>query len=249
MVKRDELIGYMNDVLNIAEFHNDDSINGLQVEGKDEIERIVLGVSVSERLFKAAVEREADLILVHHGLFWRNAPTPYLLTGLFHRRVSLLIKHDINLAAYHLPLDAHPELGNNAQLLKRLSIEPIKPIEVGYLGRLRNPLSLERWVKIINKELQTTAQVFAFGPAEVHRVLVISGSSSRFYQLALDNDVDTFLGGDMRENVVREIEEVGLNFIHAGHYNTEKFGIQALGEKIKHEFDVECDFIDIPNPV
>ncbi len=248
MVKRDELIGYINELLNISEF-TDDSINGLQVEGKAEIERVILGVSVSERLFRAAVEREADLVLVHHGLFWRNAPAPYLLTGLFRNRVALLIKNDINLAAYHLPLDAHAELGNNAQILKRLSIEPIKPVEVGYLGRLRNPISLDKWVKVINKELQTTAQVFAFGPKDVHRILVISGGSSRFYQLALDNDADTFIGGDMRENVVRELEEVGLNFIHAGHYNTEKFGIQALGEKLKQEFAIGCEFIDIPNPV
>ncbi|MDZ7330659.1 MAG: Nif3-like dinuclear metal center hexameric protein [candidate division KSB1 bacterium] len=248
MVKRDELIGYINELLNINEFP-DDSINGLQVEGKTEIERVILGVSVSERLFRAAVERGADLILVHHGLFWRKAPAPYLLTGLFRTRVALLIKNDINLAAYHLPLDAHAELGNNAQILKRLAIDPIKPIEVGYLGRLRNPIAIEKWAKIINKQLETTAQVFAFGPNKVQRVLVISGSSSRFYHLALEHGADTFLGGDMRENVVREIEEVGLNFIHAGHYNTEKFGIQALGEKLQQEFALRCEFIDIPNPV
>ncbi len=104
-------------------------------------------------------------------------------------------------------------------------------------------------MKIVNNELDTEAQVFAFGSPDVHRVLVLSGGSSRFYQLALDNDADTFIGGDMRENLVRELEEVGLNFIHAGHYNTEKFGVQALCVKLNQEFCIPCKFIDIPNPI
>jgi len=248
MAKRDEIIQYISELLDSSEFE-DDSINGLQVEGKAEIEKIVLGVSVSQRLFQAAVEQQADLIIVHHGMFWKRASSPYILTGLLRNRIALLIKNDINLAAYHLPLDAHAELGNNAQIMKRLQIEPIKPVDVGLLGRLKTALPFEKFVQIINKELQTNALVFPFGSSDVHRVLIISGGSSRLYQLALDNDADTFIGGDMRENVVRELEEVGLNFIHAGHYNTEKFGIQALGEKLKQEFSIPCQFIDIPNPV
>ena len=248
MVKRDEIIQYINDLLNINEFE-DDSVNGLQVEGKAEIERIVLGVSCSERLFQAAVERQADLIIVHHGLFWKKASKPYILTGIFRNRIALLIKNDINLAGYHLPLDAHAELGNNAQIIKRLQIEMVKPVEVGFLGRLRTPMPLNKFVDVINKELQTNSQVFPFGSPDLHRVLVISGGTSPYYQLALDNDADTFVGGDMRENVVRELEEVGLNFIHAGHYNTEKFGVQALGEQLQREFAVSCEFIDIPNPI
>ena len=248
MVKRDEIIEYINDFLSTSEF-DDLSVNGLQVEGKTEIEKIVLGVSVSERLFQAAVQQKADMVIVHHGAFWKNAPAPYILTGMHRNRMALLIKNDINLAAYHLPLDAHSEIGNNAQIMKRLNIEPIKPVEVGFLGRLNEPVPLEVFAETVNKELQTISQVFPFGPQHVQRVLVMSGSSSRYYQLALDNDVDTFLGGDMRENVVRELEEVGLNFIHAGHYNTEKFGVQALGEKLNLQFNLYCKFIDIPNPV
>jgi dinuclear metal center YbgI/SA1388 family protein len=248
MVKRDQIIEYINNLLNIHEF-DDLSINGLQVEGKEQIQKIVLGVSVSERLFQAAVQEQADMVIVHHGAFWKNTPLPYILTGIHRNRMALLIKNDINLAAYHLPLDAHPEIGNNAQLMKRLQIESIKPVEVGFLGRLKVPVPFEMFADTVNKELQTTSQAFPFGSLEVHRILVISGSSSKSYQLALDNDADTFLGGDMRENVVRELEEVGLNFIHAGHYNTEKFGVLALGEKLDQEFQVTCKFIDIPNPV
>ncbi|MDZ7342157.1 MAG: Nif3-like dinuclear metal center hexameric protein, partial [candidate division KSB1 bacterium] len=214
MVKRDELIQHLNELLRINEF-DDLSLNGLQVAGKETIERIVLGVSVSERLFRAAIEKQADLVVVHHGAFWKNAPTPYMLTGLHGRRMSLLIKHDINLVAYHLPLDAHPVLGNNAQLLKRLKLEAIKPVEIGFLGRLRQPMPINQFVARIDEELQTTSQVFAFGAAEISQVLVLSGGSSPYYHLALENGADTLVGGDMREHLVRELEEVGLNFINA----------------------------------
>jgi len=248
MAKRDEIIEYLNNLLHIHGF-DDLSVNGLQVEGKREIGKIVLGVSVSERLFQAAVAENADMIIVHHGAFWKNASSPYILTGIHRNRMALLIKNDINLAAYHLPLDAHAEIGNNAQILKRLQIEPIKPVEIGFLGRLKVPVPFEMFTETVNKELVTISQLFPFGSPEVQRVLVMSGGSSRYYQLALDHNADTFLGGDMKENVVRELEESGLNFIHAGHYNTEKFGVQALGEKLNQQFNISCKFVDIPNPV
>ena len=247
MVQRDEVIQYANDLLNIGEF-DDLSINGLQVEGKEQIQKIVLGVSTSERMFQSAAEEKADMIVVHHGVFWKNS-LPRKLTGIHYKRMALLIKNHINLAAYHLPLDAHPEIGNNAQILKRIGLEPITPVEVGFLGRFNSPMEWSKFVEIVNQELQTTSLTFHFGSQMVSRVLVLSGGSSRFYQLALENNADTFLGGDMKENVVRELEEVGLNFIHAGHYNTEKFGIQALGRKLEQQFKISCKFIDIPNPV
>jgi dinuclear metal center YbgI/SA1388 family protein len=248
MATRDEVIEYLNNLLNIHEF-DDLSVNGLQVEGKKEIGKIVLGVSVSERLFQAAIDENADMVIVHHGAFWKNAPSLYILTGLHRNRMALLIKNDINLAAYHLPLDAHAEFGNNARIMKRLNIESIKPVEVGFLGCLKGTIPIEVFAETVNKELQTISQVFNFGPQNVQRVLVMSGSSSKYYQLALDNDADTFLGGDMKENVVRELEEAGLNFIHAGHYNTEKFGVQALGEKLSQQLSLTCKFVDIPNPI
>lgn len=248
MVQRDELIQYLNELFRINEF-DDLSMNGLQVAGKDTIARVALGVSVSERLFRAAIAEQADMIIVHHGAFWKNAPSPYLLTGVHGRRMSLLIKNDMNLAAYHLPLDAHPELGNNAQLMKRLGLEILKPVEIGFLGKLPQPMSVQQFVAAIDHQLQTTSQLFAFGAAEVQRVVVLSGGSSPYYQLALENGADTFVGGDMREHLVRELEEVGLNFINAGHYNTEKLGVQALGENLCNKFKLQCHFIDIPNPV
>lgn len=248
MVQRDEIIRYLNELLKINEF-DDLSLNGLQVAGKEQVARVVLGVSVSERLFRAALAAQADMIIVHHGAFWKNAPAPYVLTGLHGRRMSLLIKNDVNLAAYHLPLDAHPELGNNAQLVKRLGVAMVKPVEIGFLGQFSTPVPRQQFVATIDERLQTTSQVFPFGAAEVRRVLVLSGGSSPYYRLALDNGADTFVGGDIREHLVRELEETGLNFINAGHYNTEKLGVQALGENLRDQFHLECHFIDIPNPV
>lgn len=248
MVQRDEIIRYLNELLKINEF-DDLSMNGLQVAGKEQVARVVLGVSISERLFRAALAEQADMIIVHHGAFWKNVPAPYVLTGLHGRRMSLLIKNDVNLAAYHLPLDAHPELGNNAQLVKRLGLAMVKPVEIGFLGQFSAPVPRQQFVATIDDQLQTTSQVFPFGAAEVRRVLVLSGGSSLYYRLALDNGADTFVGGDIREHLVRELEEVGLNFINAGHYNTEKLGVQALGENLSDQFHLECHFIDIPNPV
>ncbi|MCU0644523.1 MAG: Nif3-like dinuclear metal center hexameric protein [bacterium] len=248
MAKRNEIIEFCNNLLNVKEF-DDLSLNGLQVEGREVVKKIVLGVSVSERLFQAAIEEHADLVIVHHGAFWKNAPAPYLLTGLHGRRMALLMKNDINLVAYHLPLDAHPEIGNNAMIMKKLHIHPNQPVEVGFLGHLKSAMTFEKFVEFVDQELQTKSLAFPFGAPNVSRILILSGGSSRYYQLALDSKADTFLGGDMRENVVRELEEVGLNFIHAGHYNTEKLGVQALGEKLSQHFHLSCKFVDIPNPV
>ncbi|MDW7681190.1 MAG: Nif3-like dinuclear metal center hexameric protein, partial [bacterium] len=128
MIQRSKLLNYLADFLKVAEF-DDYCINGLQLEGTDTIKTVVLGVSVSRRLFQQAIARRADMIIVHHGLFWKNDPSPLALTGIMRERVALLITNNINLAGYHLPLDAHPEIGNNAQIMKRLNIVPIQPVD------------------------------------------------------------------------------------------------------------------------
>lgn len=248
MAHRDEIIAFLNELLKVDEF-NDQCVNGLQVEGKSEVQKIVLGVSVSERLFNAAIQKAADLILVHHGLFWSRDAHPFALTGITRRRLALLLQHDINLVGYHLPLDAHPEVGNNIQLLKRLDLEPCNAVGIGFVGQLRQPTRLEHFVRHVNQQLQTQAMVFPYGASTCRRVLVISGASSSAYPEAVALGVDTFLGGDIREENVRAIEETGLNYIAAGHYNTEKFGLLALSPILKNHFVVETHFVDIPNPV
>jgi len=248
MVERNEIIRFINEFLSVSEF-DDYCVNGLQVEGKSEINKIICGVSVSQRFFQQAIARQADMIIVHHGIFWKNDPSPFALTGFLKERLAMLLKNDINLLAYHLPLDAHPEIGNNAQILKRLGITPIQPVDVGFLGELDSSIDITSFVKKVNSKLETNAQTFLYGPDEVQRVLVISGASAISYKLAIEYQADTFLGGDIRENIVRELEETGINYINAGHYNTERFGIQALCKVIAKQFSLACDYIDIPNPV
>jgi len=248
MADREKIVAYLNDLLNVSEFE-DYCVNGMQVEGKKIVNKIVLGVSVSQRLFQQAIKKKADMIIVHHGVFWKSDPHPFSLTGIFRKRLAMLIKNDINLLAYHLPLDAHAEFGNNAQIIKLLHIEPIKPVEIGFLGQLKSKKEWSEFVNFVNKKLETKAQVFHYGSEFVHRVLVLSGGSSGYYNLAIENSADAFLGGDIKENIVRELEEIGINYINAGHYNTEKFGVQALAKNITDKFGIECEFVDVPNSV
>ncbi len=248
MIQRVEIIDFINQLLTPENF-DDFCVNGLQVEGKSEIRKIALGVSASERLFQQAVQIKADMVIVHHGLFWKNSPHPMHLTGILYHRLRRLIQHEINLSGYHLPLDAHPEIGNNAQICNRLNLRVIEPVDIGFLGELANETPFPEFVKTVEELLQTSPFSLNYGSASVKKVLVISGGSSFEYMKALEKGADTFLAGDIRENLVREIEENRLNFINAGHYNTEKLGIQALGEKLTAQFSVPCEFIDIPNPV
>jgi len=248
MRHRNDILSYLNELLNVPDF-DDYCINGLQVEGKAEISKIVGGVSVSARLFREAIERRADMIIVHHGLFWKNDPVPFSLTGIAYNRISLLIKNDINLAGYHLPLDAHPDLGNNAQLIKMLDLTLLHPVDVGFLAQLKKPLSFTEFVEMVNQRLERDNLTFPFGKKNVSKVLIISGGAASDYPLALEYGADTFLTGEIKESLVRPMEEVALNLIIAGHYQTEKFGVQALGHHLQDRFDISFEFIDIPNPI
>lgn len=248
MAYRDDIVRFVAELLSVQDFE-DECINGLQVEGKPQVSKIALGVSASVRLFQAALDCSADLVMVHHGLFWKSDPRPFALRGVMRKRLGLLLGADVSLLAYHLPLDAHPEVGNNAQLLARLGLTRKQPVYVGYLGSLPEPLALDVFVDRVNALVGAQAQVFPYGPDRVQQVAVVSGGASPEYFMAVDAGADTFLAGDIRENIVRELEEAGINYINAGHYNTERFGIQALGARVRDTFDVEVEFIDVPNPV
>lgn len=247
-MNRDELVHYLNELLAIAEF-SDTSANGLQVEGRKQIEKIVCGVSISDRLFKAAIDKNADMILVHHGLFWKRDPSPMTITGIRRNRLALLLKNGINLVAYHLPLDAHGEFGNNIQLLNRLQIPAVDPFEVGFIGSPADSLSVSDLCRKIDVALETNSVLFDFGPQEVKQLLVVSGSGSLLAENAKQIGIDTFIGGDIKEDHVRIFEELQLNYIAAGHYNSEKLGVQALCDHITLKFGLETEFVDVPNPV
>ena len=241
---RDRIVEFCKHFLNVSDFR-DWCSNGLQVEGAPQVKRIAAGVSLSIRLIEEAVAKGADTLLVHHGLFGKDLEGP-AVQGITRRRLKLLLEHDMNLLGFHLPLDAHPRIGNNIGLCKLLGVAKRKPLDVGFQGELARAVRLPRWVATIDQKLRTKSQVLASGPKLVKRVAVISGGASPSFQMAASAGCDTLLCGDLRENVVRGAEELHLNVINAGHYNTEKLGVINLSRLLAQRFGVQAEFIDVP---
>ncbi|HEX37560.1 MAG TPA: Nif3-like dinuclear metal center hexameric protein [Candidatus Cloacimonetes bacterium] len=254
MVKRNEIVAFCNNYLEVEKF-KDYCYNGLQIEGIEDISKIVTGVSLSKRLIDEAILENAEMLIVHHGLFKNQLGDPPRIVGIFKERIKLIIENGINLCGYHLPLDAHNEIGNNIELCRRLELLDIERLaspyygDIGYVGLLKIPSPIEDFVLYVDKKLGTKSFVIAAGETTVRKVGVISGGSSSDYGEAFRMGADTFITGDIKENIVREVEELGINFINAGHYNTEKFGIRKLGALLKEEFDIPTKFIDIPNEI
>jgi dinuclear metal center YbgI/SA1388 family protein len=247
------IITALDELLSPAEFE-DLGPNGLQVPGPEDVSRIVTGVSAQRELFERAVEAQAQLVLVHHGLFWDFLPTG--LTPVLAERLRPLFKHDVALASYHLPLDAHAELGNNAILADRLGCdrhEPFRRFRGRFIGRagtfpgdgIPAPELFARVSDVTGRE----PTVFDGGPERVRRIGIVSGSAAEALPEAIALGHDAFLTGEPREHVMAEAREGGIHFIAAGHYATETFGIRALGAWLEKRFGVEHVWVDIPNPV
>lgn len=255
MAKRDEIVKFINEYLAIEKF-KDDSVNGLQVIGKEEVKKIVLGVSASLELFKKAASRRVDMIIVHHGMFWENKPQ--VVGSLRKNRLKVLFDNGISLLGYHLPLDGHSEIGNSAQIVKKLGLIPAKEKfgtfegnYVGALGRLRKEERLSDFVKRVDKVFNSKSFVLNFGLNMIKTVGIISGGAGGVYHVveAAESGCDVYLTGNPFESGFAAAKEMKINVIGPGHYNTEKFGIQALGKLLEKKFKVKTEFIDIPNPL
>lgn len=252
MTHRDILIRYLNDYLRTADFR-DYGPQGLQIEGRESIRRIVTGVSSNLQLIDAAIENDADLLLVHHGLFWEGDPV--VLTGWRRRRIARVLQVDLNLAAYHLCLDAHEQVGNNAVAARALGLTAIRGWcthrgqPIGMRGEWEEPLPWREAVDRINRLYQSDALLFPFGPDMVRRVGIVSGGAQREVFTAIDDELDLFITGEASEYVMSAAREGCIHFIGAGHHNTERLGVRALGEHVAQRFELEHRFIDIPNPV
>ncbi len=237
----------INQCLDVNAFH-DYAPNGLQVEGRAQIQRIVTGVTASQALLDAAVEQQADAIVVHHGYFWKNEPA--VVRGMKRNRLKTLLLNDINLYGYHLPLDAHPQLGNNAQLAKLFGIQvqgEVMPL-VPY-GELSEPVAPEDFAALIEARLgRKVLHSTQGGPAEIRRVAWCSGGGQGFIQQAADFGVDAFISGEVSEQTIHIAREMGLHFFAAGHHATERYGVKALGEWLAAEHGFDVTFIDIDNP-
>ncbi|EIJ33675.1 Nif3-like dinuclear metal center hexameric protein [Thiothrix nivea] len=247
-----ELETYLNKLLNISKFR-DYGPNGLQVEGKVEVRKIITGVTASQPLLDAAVGLGADAILVHHGYFWKNEAS--VIRGMKKRRIATLLKHDISLFGYHLPLDAHPELGNNAQLAKLLGIQVDGVMDerelqgVGNVGSLPEPQTLKAFGKQVADVLGREPLLIAGGDKPIQRIAWCSGGAQSYIQQAFGLGVDAYLSGEVSEHTVHSARENGIHYIAAGHHATERYGIKALGEHLSAQFGLEHIFLDLDNPV
>ncbi|MDT8311053.1 MAG: Nif3-like dinuclear metal center hexameric protein [Methylophaga sp.] len=252
MIPRSELLAYLDDLLEPGRFQ-DYCPNGLQVAGNDSVERIVTGVTASQALIDAAITAEADTLIVHHGYFWRGeAPQ---ITGMKQQRLKSLLTHNINLIGYHLPLDAHPELGNNVQLARLLGIEIDGRIRgsgdpaIALCGRLAQSMALTDFADKITQVLQRPPLTIAGHQRPIITIGWCTGAAQGYIQQAAEMGLDAFLSGEISEPTVHLARELGIHYIAAGHHATERYGVKTLGEMLARQWPVSVQFIDIDNPV
>ncbi|MCP4417067.1 MAG: Nif3-like dinuclear metal center hexameric protein [Chloroflexi bacterium] len=246
---RADLVAYLDDYLHIADIV-DYGPQGLQVETTNtSVKRIALAVDVSPAIIETAVAWQADMLLVHHGILWRQVER---IVGPLGARVQQLMAHGLNLYAAHLPLDAHPEVGNNAVLAKLFGISELEwwcsptNVPIGVVGNLNTPLTLDGLVSQVNSQLQTKARVLAHGSAQVQRLAILSGFGADKVADVKQLGADTYLTGETSHANFWAASDFDINIIFAGHYATETVGVQALGVHLVEKFGVEIRFFDFP---
>lgn len=253
MVDLHHLVAWVDELLGSAAW-NDYGPNGLQVEGKREVRRIATGVSACRELLVAARERGADAVIVHHGLYWKGQQV--VATGWMRRRLLELLPHDISLLAWHLPLDAHPQLGNNVLGARRLGLVELEPFapygpgHIGMRGRYPEPIAVAAFVERCREAFgDRDPLLLGDGPERVSTVGMVSGGAQSELHTAIAAGLDAYVTGEASEWVTHIARECGIHYVAAGHHATEVAGIEALGRRISEEFGVEVDFVDVPNPV
>jgi len=247
MISRDELTAHLADYLRLADYQ-DYAPNGLQVEGKSEINTIVTGVTASQALIDEAIKLNADAILVHHGYFWKSEPQE--IVGFKQKRIKSLLLNDINLMGYHLPLDGHSELGNNAMLGKLWQLSDITPKPgLVRLGQLAQPMNIEDFIEVVASSLNRQPLHLPGGPTQIQTIAWCSGGAQGYIDQALAWKADVYISGEVSEQTTHLATEGGIHYLAAGHHATERLGIKALGEYLAQKFDLNCHFVDMPNPV
>lgn len=245
-----ELCAWLNAKLDASSF-SDYCPNGLQVEGRPSISHIITGVTASQALINVAIERGADALLVHHGWFWKGEDSR--IVGIRKTRLASLMAKNINLLAYHLPLDAHPELGNNAQLARVLGLNPSAettgPGNLIWLGDMPGAATLGDVAAKVERVLGRMPQVIGDPGLPANKIAWCTGAAQSMMTHAIDAGAQVFLTGEISEPTVHLAREANVGFISAGHHATERYGVQALGIAIQHAFNIRVDFVDIDNPV
>lgn len=250
-ILREELVLFMDTLLKTNSY-KDYSCNGLQVQGEEMVQKVALLVDASLQGYQLALENKCQLIAVHHGIIWDGIRT---VSGSSYNHLKFLIENNLNLYASHLPLDLHPEIGNNAQLAEMLKMRDLKPfgyykgIDIGFEGFLNKKTDLDSIVRILCEKLDTQCTVLPFGKKPISRVAIVSGGAADLLSEAIKKEIDCYITGEPVHYNYIEAMENKINVIYAGHYHTEKVGIQALGRKLQENFGVETEFIDIPTPI
>ncbi len=252
MVTLDDLMAFLDDFMGDVGDKDSYMPNGLQVRGREEVKLLATGVSASLRLFEEAVARKADALLVHHGM---NMPPGQLLDTIFTQRLRFLFQHELSLIGYHYLLDSHPEVGHNALIIKGLGASPTVPYGEGgwgWYGEFETPVALDHLEAECQRMFGQLRASYLFGPAEVRRVVAVSGKGAPLpadMEGLIRDKVDLYITGEPHEWNRELFREANISFIAGGHYNTEKLGVLALGDVIRDRFEAEVEFIDLPNEV
>jgi dinuclear metal center YbgI/SA1388 family protein len=248
-MERTEIERYLAELLQVDRFR-DYCPNGLQVEGRSSVSRMVTGVTASRALLDAAVAASADAVIVHHGYFWRGEDGR--INGIRKTRLALLLGRDINLFAYHLPLDAHPDLGNNAQLARLMGWSitgRFADQDIGFFGEPSRPSTAENVAQALGQRLGRAAMLVGAAARPVRRIAWCSGAAQGHFEQAIAAGADLFVSGEISEQTVHLARESGVPYVAAGHHATERYGVQALGEHLAQRFALHCTFVDEDNPV
>ena len=247
-----EFESYLNNLLKPEQI-KDFCPNGLQIQGRDKVSKVITGVTATQALIEQAIAEKADALVVHHGFFWKNES--YVIRGMKHKRIKALLANDISLFAYHLPLDIHPSLGNNAQLAKLFSINNVKPLEEGNAlsvavrGDFTSELSPQALEQRINEKLNRTClHIAAPSNKAIKTVAWCSGGGQGYIELAAEHGIDAFISGEVSEQTTHVAREMDIHFYCAGHHATERYGAKALAEHFNQHLSLEAKFIDIDNP-
>ncbi len=248
-MRREVLTDYLDAFLNVEQIE-DQSQNGLQVEGPDEVTKVAFAVDGCQVAFERAVAEEAQLLIVHHGLFWGESLSA---VGLHYRRLKTLIEGGCALYGVHLPLDLHPEVGHNAEMARLLDLKDREPfgdyhgVEIGFAGRFDHPLDMPTLIgRLVEALGRPPIRVLDYGPEAIERLACVSGGAASMVDQVADAGLDAYITGETSHTAFQQIVELGLNVVFAGHYATETLGMRALARHLEAKFDLETVFLDIP---
>ena len=252
MAQLTDILTWCNHTLNSQQF-KDYAPNGLQIEGSTEVHKILCAVTASQDAIDAAIAQHADLLLVHHGYFWKGEAYP--ITGMRGKRIKSLIQHDISLLAYHLPLDSHPSLGNNAAIAEMLALENIENLDpsernpIGNIGYLKQAMSPQDFKHYLTERLGFDTIHLAADKTSIQKVGFCTGAAQDFISQATAMDCDAFISGEVSERTFYEAKELNIHYYACGHHATERYGVQRLAKAISEQFNIEYSYFELNNPI